>query len=149
MPLVRRSHDAPQQCPVPHLRHEPVRVDNNVRLSFLSTRVSTNFQLSCRNGTFACLPCPRNTYARAGSIGVGACMASRPCTLADVAAVYTPCVHNLRNVTRSWAVPMTCNASLPDAIALPASNVNMDCGSCSSGYYTDDSSLSIFYILET
>ncbi|EQC32509.1 hypothetical protein SDRG_09835 [Saprolegnia diclina VS20] len=90
------------------------------------------------NGTFACLACPRNTYARAGSIGVGACMTSRPCTLADVAAVYTPCVRNLRNVTRSWAVPMTCNASLPDAIALPASNVNMDCGSCSSGYYTDD-----------
>ncbi|CAK4965195.1 unnamed protein product [Aphanomyces euteiches] len=88
-------------------------------------------------GTFKCFACPANTFAPAGSMDASACIASRPCDATDLAVYYTPCYRNTRNVTRTWAQPMTCNASLASSISLPMIQENIACGDCTDGYYPD------------
>ncbi|KAF0690433.1 Aste57867_18165 [Aphanomyces stellatus] len=86
---------------------------------------------------FTCNPCPANTYAPPGSFGVAACNPSRPCGMQDLAVFYTPCQLNVRNVSRVWAQPMTCNASLADPSVYPMNDTNIECGDCTDGYYPD------------
>lgn len=87
---------------------------------------------------FTCYPCPENTYAPKGSIGLESCVQQRACSEDDLVSKYSPCISGKRDVTYSWSDPMTCDTTLQGSIGLPAPKTNVDCSTCAPGYQLMD-----------
>lgn len=87
---------------------------------------------------FTCYPCPDNTYAPKGSIGLDSCVERRACSADDLVATYSPCISGKRDVTYSWSEPQTCDTSLDGSISLPAPATGVECSTCAPGYQLMD-----------
>lgn len=87
---------------------------------------------------FTCYPCPTNTYAPKGSIGIESCVERRVCTDDDLVATYSACVNGKRDATYAWSEPQTCETSLSGSISLPAAQTGVDCTNCAPGYQLMD-----------
>ncbi|CAH0521255.1 unnamed protein product [Peronospora belbahrii] len=83
---------------------------------------------------FTCYPCPPNTYAPKGSIGVSSCIEHHACSMDDVDETYTACKDGVRDVTYSWSQPQTCDMTLKKSIKLPESQKGIPCANCAWGY---------------
>lgn len=83
---------------------------------------------------FACYKCPTGTVAPKGSIGLGACVDKRACTAEDLVEAFTPCVAGRRNASFAWSEPRTCDTTLPDSLALPATKSGLACDTCVPGF---------------
>ncbi|UIZ29362.1 hypothetical protein KXD40_003270 [Peronospora effusa] len=87
---------------------------------------------------FTCYPCPHNSYAPKGSIGISSCVEQRACAMEDVDEMHTACKNGARDVTYSWSQPQTCDSTLKQSIKLPPPQKDIECASCARGYILSD-----------
>ncbi|KAI9913398.1 hypothetical protein PsorP6_005203 [Peronosclerospora sorghi] len=84
---------------------------------------------------FTCYPCPPNTYAPKGSIGISSCVEQRPCSMDDVDETFSSCKNGVREVSYSWSQPQTCDPTLKHSIKLPETDKGVECSmDCARGY---------------